>query len=357
MDKEQKLLQRYGGHAALLIVAVVLFLGARSLPLSQLLDFDMNSGDVETDSLESEHLSLLSFQKNERTRLPSVNMDSVPLIVNNRLSARLNPITFQGREPDHEVITYTVQANDTPIGIAEKFDISPETILGGNPRLSEEASALQTGTVLTILPIDGVLHDVQQGETLDRISGVYGVSVEDIIGYERNNLDFPFRLYPGTQIMVPGAVREVFVWSAPAPRSRPSGSGSTGSNVELVAVGTGSFLWPVGNRRITQYYWYGHPAIDIGSAEGTPVIASDTGTVVWAGWNIYGYGNLVVINHGNGYETYYGHLSGINVQVGQPVYQGTVIGASGNTGRSSGPHLHFEIRYFNTLLEPLANLR
>jgi len=87
------------------------------------------------------------------------------------------------------------------------------------------------------------------------------------------------------------------------------------------------------------------------------VIASDTGTVTWAGWNIYGYGNLIVINHGNGYETYYGHLSQVNVQVGQPVYQGSVIGASGNTGRSSGPHLHFEIRYFNTLLEPLAILR
>ncbi len=97
-------------------------------------------------------------------------MASVPIRVNYSLSPRLNPVTFQGKEPSHQVITYTVQANDTPIGIADKFGIGPETILGGNPRLSEEASALQTGTVLTILPIDGVLHDVQQGETLERLS-------------------------------------------------------------------------------------------------------------------------------------------------------------------------------------------
>jgi murein DD-endopeptidase MepM/ murein hydrolase activator NlpD len=79
--------------------------------------------------------------------------------------------------------------------------------------------------------------------------------------------------------------------------------------------------------------------------------------VTWAGWNVYGYGNLVVINHGNGYETYYAHLNGINVGAGQVVYQGNIIGTSGNTGRSSGPHLHFEIRYFNSLLQPLSYLR
>lgn len=357
MDSERTRLQRYGGHLALLIVAVLLFIAARSIPLSDLLEFDMNASSVTTESPESEHLDLISYDDNQNQQYPSVNMDAVPLLVNYSLSPQLNPITFQGKVPSHEIFTYTVQANDTPIGISEQFGISPETILGGNPRLSEEASALQTGTVLTILPIDGVLHDVQHGETLERIANLYGVTPEDIINYGSNNLEFPFRLYAGTQIMVPGGVREVFIWSAPAPRPRTTGSGSAGSSVELVVTGTGTFIWPVANRRITQHYWYAHQAVDIGSPEGMAVIASDTGTVTWAGWNIYGYGNLVVINHGNGYETYYGHLSQINVQVGQPVYQGSVIGASGNTGRSSGPHLHFEVRYFNTLLEPLAYLR
>lgn len=357
MDNERTRLQRYGGHLALLIVAVLLFIGARSVPLSDLLEFDMNANSNAAESPETEHLSLLSYDGDQSQQYPSVNMETVPLLVNYNLSPQLNPITFQGKLPSHELITYTVQANDTPIGIADQFGISPETILGGNPRLSEEASALQTGTVLTVLPIDGVLHDVQAGETLERIANLYLVTPEEITNYAPNNLEFPFRLYPDTQIMVPGAVREVFLWSAPAPRPRTTGSGTAASNVELVATGTGTFIWPVANRRITQHYWYGHPAIDVGSPEGMAVVASDTGTVTWAGWNIYGYGNLVVINHGNGYETYYGHLSQINVQVGQPVYQGSVIGASGNTGRSSGPHVHFEVRYFNTLYEPLAYLR
>jgi murein DD-endopeptidase MepM/ murein hydrolase activator NlpD len=357
MDNERSRLHRYGGHLALLIIAVLLFVAVRSLPLSELLDFNMDAENNPSESPENEHQSLVIFDNSQYLSSSSVNMDTVPLLVSHSLSPKLNPVTFQGKLPSHELITYTVQALDTPIGIAEQFGISPETILGGNPRLSEEASSLQTGTVLIVLPIDGVLHDVQPGETLERIANLYGVTPEDIINYAPNNLEFPFRLYSNTQLMVPGAVREVFIWSAPAPQTRSSGSSSAGSSVELVATGTGTFLWPVANRRITQHYWYGHPAIDIGSPEGMAVIASDTGTVTWAGWNIYGYGNLIVINHGNGYETYYGHLSQVNVQVGQPVYQGSVIGASGNTGRSSGPHLHFEIRYFNTLLEPLAILR
>ncbi len=357
MDDERSKLQRYGGHLALLIVAVLLFAAVRSAPLSDWLDFDMTAETEVSESIESEHLSLVTFEDNGGQEYPTVNMDTVPLLINHNLSPRLNPKTFQGKLPSHEVITYTVKSLDTPIGIAEQFGISPETILGGNPRLSEEASALQTGTVLIILPIDGVLHDVRAGETLERIAEYYSVTPEDIINYEANNLEFPFRLYAGTQIMVPGGVREVFVWSAPAPVQRSSGSGSTGSGVELVVTGTGTFIWPVGYRRITQHFWYGHPAIDIGTPEGTPVVASDTGTVTWAGWNIYGYGNLVVINHGNGYETYYGHLSQINVGVGQAVYQGSVIGATGNTGRSSGPHLHLEIRYYNSFLEPLSTLR
>ena len=100
----------------------------------------------------------------------------------------------------------------------------------------------------------------------------------------------------------------------------------------------------MGSRNFTQRFWYGHPGVDIGLGEGTAVYASDTGTVTYAGWNIYGYGNLIVINHGNGYETFYGHLNGFNVVPGQVVTQGQAIGTSGNTGNSSGPHLHFEIR-------------
>jgi len=279
------------------------------------------------------------------------SLSGVPLLVNNSISPRLNPYTFEGQRPEPEYITYTVQPLDTPIGIAEMFGIESETILGANPQLSEEANALQPGVVLIILPIDGVLHTVTEGESLESVSNLYGIPQEEIIAYEPNNLEFPYRLYPGTQIVVPGAVREVFVWTAP---SLPATSDSTGSGISPLIQGTGTFIWPIGSRRITQGYWYGHQAIDVSAAEGSAVIASDTGTVTWAGWNVYGYGNLIVVNHGNGYETYYAHLSSIAVVPGQIVYQGNYIGASGNTGRSSGPHLHFEIRYYNALLSPLS---
>jgi murein DD-endopeptidase MepM/ murein hydrolase activator NlpD len=117
-------------------------------------------------------------------------------------------------------------------------------------------------------------------------------------------------------------------------------------------VGTGTFVYPVGSRNFTQFFWYGHPGLDIALSEGNAVFASDTGTVTYAGWNQYGYGNLIVVNHGNGFETFYGHLSGINVGPGQIVYQGNVIGSTGNSGNSSGPHIHFEIRLNNNRDNP-----
>lgn len=265
----------------------------------------------------------------------------VPVLEDAALVPAAIPQTFVGKKPEHQFQTYVVERGDTPNGIAERFGIQASTLLGGNPQLSQESSLLQTGVTLVILPVDGVLHDVQPGESLESIANQYGVSVDAIIGYAPNNLEFPYRLYPETQILVPGAIRDVFVWTPP---TLESVRGRTGSGIAPAIVGTGTFIYPVSSRNFTQYFWYGHPGIDIALGEGSSVVASDTGTVTFAGWNIYGYGNLIVINHGNGYETFYGHLSGINVVPGQIVYQGNVIGSTGNTGNSSGPHLHFEVR-------------
>lgn len=268
--------------------------------------------------------------------------EPVPILSDNSLSPDPVPQTFQGKRPHHEFDKYVVERGDTPSGIAFQYGIETETLLGGNPFLSQESSLMQPGMELTILPLNGVLHDVQPGDTLESVSEEYGIPVEDIIAYEPNNLEFPYRLYPETQILVPGAVAEVFIWTPPTLNAvRSSG---TGSGIAPAVVGTGTFIYPVGSRNFTQKFWYGHPGIDIALTEGSGVFASDTGTVTFAGWNIYGYGNLIVVNHGNGYETFYGHLSGINVVPGQVVNQGSVIGAVGNTGNSSGPHIHFEIR-------------
>lgn len=271
------------------------------------------------------------------------SLADVPVIEDDSLIPASNPLTYIGRTPEHQFQTYVVERGDTPNGIADKFGIQATTLLGGNPLLSQESSLLQVGVELVILPVDGVLHDVVPGDTLESIAAQYGVPVETIISYAPNNLEFPFRLYPETQILVPGAVREVFVWTPPSLESVRGRSGP-GSGVAPLIVGTGTFIYPVSGRNYTQYFWYGHPGLDIALSEGSAVVASDTGTVTFAGWNIYGYGNLVVINHGNGYETFYAHLNGISVVPGQIVYQGNVIGTSGNTGNSSGPHIHFEVR-------------
>ncbi|MDX1413414.1 MAG: M23 family metallopeptidase [Candidatus Promineifilaceae bacterium] len=331
---------RYAGYLFLLLVAILLLIGVRLGVLAEGGERE-SSGSPSTDT--GRKTVAIDDKPVNREGFESDSTAPVPVFNDNTIAPAPNPQTFEGKRPQHEFETYLVERGDTPSEIAFQFGIKTETLLGGNPQLSQESSLMQPGMELIILPIDGVLHDVQQGDTLESVSAEYGIPVEDIIAYEDNNLEFPFRLYPDTQIMVPGAVAEVFIWTPPS-LSSVRGSSSEGAGVAPAVVGTGTFIFPVSSNNFTQRFWYGHPGIDVALAEGSGVFASDTGTVTFAGWNIYGFGNLIVINHGNGYETFYGHLSGINVFPGQIVYQGNVIGAVGNTGNSSGPHIHFEIR-------------
>ncbi len=342
VEKESRL-HRYAGYLFLLLVAILLLVGLRLGVLAE-------GGERESTADRSANSNArgrgITFDDKPVNVDGSVDdaMAPLPVLSDNSLAPAPIPETFQGKRPQHQFETYIVERGDTPSGIAYQFGITTETLLGGNPRLSQESSLMQPDMELIILPLDGVLHDVQSGDTLESVSAEYGISVEDIIAYEANNLEFPFRLYPETQILVPGAIAEVFVWTPPALSTVRGGSSSEGAGIAPAIVGTGTFIFPVSSRNFTQRFWYGHPGIDVGLAEGSGVFASDTGTVTFAGWNIYGYGNLIVINHGNGYETFYGHLSGINVFPGQIVYQGNVIGAVGNTGNSSGSHIHFEVR-------------
>ena len=345
MDEERSLVERVGGYVVLLIVTAVLFFGWRTGLVGGLAETNNAGGNTAVSSAQTISTDIGTNPLNPADPQPVFDFATgdLPIINDDSLDPNPNPHTYQGQKPAHSFQTYVVHRGDTPNGIAERFGIKTETLLGGNPKLSQEASLLQTGVELIILPIDGVLHDVQPGDTLESIADLYSVPVEDIIAYEDNHLEFPYRLYPETQIMVPGAVREVFVWTPPD-LSSVGGTSREGSGIKPLIVGTGTFQYPVGGRNFSQYYWYGHPAIDIALGEGSSVVAADTGTVTYAGWNVYGYGNLIVINHGNGFETFYGHLSAISVSPGQIVYKGNVIGLSGNTGNSSGPHIHFEIR-------------
>lgn len=336
MQKEKSTRQTAAGYIALALMAGLIVLGWRFGIAGKVAR--TNESAAPSATVAAGHVA---GSDGDATNVESAPVVDVPVVLDVALSPAFVPLTFVGRKPEHEFQIYRVERGDTPNGIAEKFGIQAATLLGGNPQLSQESNLLQTGVDLIILPIDGVLHDVQPGDSLESISSQYGVPVETIIGYAPNNLEFPYRLYPETQVMVPGAVRDVFVWTPP---TLDAVRGSSGSGVAPLIVGTGTFIYPVNSRNFTQYFWYGHPGIDIALGEGTAAVASDTGTVTFAGWNLYGYGNLIVINHGNGYETFYAHLNGINVVPGQIVYQGNVIGSTGNTGNSSGPHIHFEVR-------------
>lgn len=278
--------------------------------------------------------------------------------------------TIIPERPRQEVITYTVQRDDTLFAIADAFGLKPETILWGNfDTLQDNPHLLKPDQVLNILPIDGTYYQWNPNDNLGAVASFFDVDPESILEYPGNNADLTALngpnsgLQPEQWIVVPGGKRAIKDWGPPAiTRSNAAvasyyGDGSCGATYEG-AVGTGTFIWPTVVRSISGYNYSGiHPAIDIAGATGNAVFASDSGVVVYSGWSNFGYGYLVVIDHGNGYQTAYAHLSAINVGCGQSVFQGSTIGAVGNTGNSAGSHLHFELSYSGVKLNPLENLR
>jgi murein DD-endopeptidase MepM/ murein hydrolase activator NlpD len=183
-------------------------------------------------------------------------------------------------------------------------------------------------------------------DTLESIAQQYKAEVSAIIECEYNNLESPYSLSIGQKLIVPGGKKPyqaqvVHVYSGPVPGG--------------AAKGTGSFGWPTSGT-ITQGFKPMHQAIDIGAPTGTAVVTADSGYVVTAGWSEYGYGKYVVIDHGNGFQTLYAHLHTILVEVGQSVGKGDEIGSVGITGRATGPHLHFEIRYNGVQRNPFTYL-
>jgi murein DD-endopeptidase MepM/ murein hydrolase activator NlpD len=271
--------------------------------------------------------------------------------------------------PRQEIEEYTVLEGDSVFGIAEKFGLNPETILWGNYYvLLDNAHSLKPGQVLNILPVNGTYHEWQQGEGLNGVAQYYGVSPEDIINYPPNELDAATigdysnpNIQPGKWLIVPNGRREFVSWSAPlgVTRENPAsarvlGSGACGP-ISGGAVGFGTFVWPSNKHSISGFDYSpstNHWGIDITGNEGEGVYATDAGVIVYAGWNDYGYGNMIMIDHGSGFQSLYAHLSAFNVGCGQSVGQGDVIGAIGSTGRSSGAHLHFEIRAISSFVNP-----
>ncbi|MBP7842646.1 M23 family metallopeptidase [Candidatus Woesebacteria bacterium] len=246
-----------------------------------------------------------------------------------------------------EIISHTVGEGETISSIATLYGLQQDTIIWENNLTAK--SKIKPGDELRILPIDGVRHKVTRGETIYSIGKKYkldGAQVQVIVDYPFNEFlnDETFELATGQYVMVPDGVKAT-VTASPVTRTvytTPDAGAVTAS---------GAFVWPAAGR-ITQGYRFYHKAWDIASGGGGPILAADAGTVVASGWDPSGYGNKIVIDHGNGYVTLYGHMSVLQVQIGQRVNRGDVVGQMGSTGRSTGVHLHFEIRQGSVLLDP-----
>ncbi len=271
------------------------------------------------------------------------------------------PITNIPPRTRHEVEKYTVQGGDTVSDIAQAFGVSADSILWANAKLEDNPDMLSLGQVLNIPPSTGVLYTVVKGDTVQKIAAKFKTTkvsadqlVQNIIKSEFNqelhDLKEPeYALNAGQFLMVPGGVK---------PYVAPYVTAVGGVVPSTAARGTGNFGWPVSGR-ITQKYWTRHPGIDIAAPQGTPVYAADAGYVTFAAWDRerVSYGNMILINHGNGYVTRYGHLSAFIVGAGASVKKGQLIGRVGNTGNSTGPHTHFEIIRNGVRLNPFGYLR
>jgi murein DD-endopeptidase MepM/ murein hydrolase activator NlpD len=248
--------------------------------------------------------------------------------------------------PRRGIITHTVQPGDTAQSIAKAYNLQATTILWSNPDIEDVPDLLRIGQEVLILPVDGVYHTVAKDDTLESIAEKYKAEVEELKNLSYNGLLPPlYRIQVGTKLIVPDGTKPY------VPRRVTSYTGPIPTN----ARGTGAFVWPVSGV-ITQGHWWGHRAIDIGAPTGSAVVTSDGGFVGFVGWTDIGYGYLIIVDHGNGYSSYYAHLSQMYVTLGQKVERGQVIGAVGSTGNSSGPHLHLEIRYNGNPQNPLVYL-
>lgn len=243
-----------------------------------------------------------------------------------------------------KIIDYVIQPGDTVSTIASRFGITTNTILWEN-NLSVY-STIRPGQTLKILPTSGISHKVKKGNTLKSIAKLYKGSMEEII--EFNKLASETDLEIGDVVVIPGGVKQV--------AAAPSYSVKT-IFTPPAKISASKLEWPTTSYRITQYFKWRHSAIDIGSNTGEPVYAAEGGMIETAGWNKGGYGYYIAINHSNGLKTLYAHLSRIYIKPSQQITRGQVIGAVGNTGRSTGPHLHFEVRLNGVRVNPLGYVR
>lgn len=317
-----------------------------------------NTASAETiptsSSLNSQNMALPQATVAQK----GAGEESVDLTISDdALIAQTGPLGTQADVADEpipersEIYTYIVRGGDTLPVVAKMLGVSVGTIVWAND-LSGKNAKLTPGQVLAILPTSGISYTIKKGDTVGGIAKKFKVDADEIGKF--NGLELDSKLIAGEEIIIPGAELAL-----PSSSSTSSSSGSTSgsSKLPLYAYGAtryipghdgpdvgGYYIRPVRGCIRTQAL-HGANGVDIGCPKGTPILAAASGTVLIAregGWN-GGFGNYIVINHPNGTQTLYGHLSKVSVAPGQVVSQGETIGLMGSTGRSTGSHLHFEV--------------
>ena len=268
--------------------------------------------------------------------LPDINLDPSANPQNDLILSAV-PFTIQPKKERRDVTKYAVKAGDNVSVIAARFGVTPDSVIWANSTLEDNPDALTIGQELVIPPVSGVLHQVAKGETVQSIAARFKADGAAIFNDPFNQTIHDFKSSPpvlavNAYIMVPGGSKPIVV-------KKVSYSSTTPSNA---IKGTSNFQWPTA-ACISQFYWARHPGIDLANSKGTAVVASDAGYVEFVGWDNSGYGNMILVNHGNGAITRYAHLSAFAVEAGASVKKGQLIGRIGSTGRSTGPHLHFEL--------------
>jgi len=266
-------------------------------------------------------------------------------------------MTIPARNSDW-ITQYTIQKGDSVESIAKQFGLKDGSIVWGNTdQLAKDANFLKPGQTLNILPVDGAFYKWKDGDTLESVADTWNTSVDAILNWPGNELNpLDPSISPGQWLILPGGWK-LYDWEAPIIRTGKSSTYALGAgaceNGYDGPAGTLDWIWPTPS----SYHWLSgndylgaaHPGIDIAAYLGMPIVAADNGVIVYAGWSqnrdgTPGYGNLVIIDHLNGWHTFYGHLSQINVTCGEHMIRGELLGLAGSTGNSTGPHLHFEMR-------------
>ncbi len=246
-----------------------------------------------------------------------------------------DPIPWPNVAGRTQIITYTVQSGDTLWSIADQFGLDLDTLRWSNIELERNPDVLSVGTDLTILPVNGSYHIITSEDTLESIAAQYGVAVADITGYPPNGMYPPYELEAGQGLIIPLGRKDPEL-------PKPSISADYPMAWPLVSPPIGTFSPD-------------HPALDIGAPYGATVYAAHGGLVIAADWS-ENYGYRVILDHGSGLHTWYAHLKGTPLSVGLAVPRGTPVGEVGSTGRSTGPHLHFEVRINNEPVDPITYL-